>query len=118
MPMKHFITFILVLIIVFCCSCTSKKYLGVFFSVGFEDDTVRLVLDNETLLDTVLTTNYSTGKAYLTAIKRPSKSQTLKLYVNDQLKSIDGPFDSLRIHIYYLERKIDYKYSSKDLVWY
>ncbi len=36
-------------------------------------------------------TNYSTGKAYISSLKLPSKTQNLKLIVNGQSKLIEGP---------------------------
>ena len=92
--------------------------MGIFFSFGFEDDTVKLFVDDEILIDTILSTNYATGKAYLSSIKRPSKTQNLTLNINGQLKLVKGPFDSLKVHISYLDREISYKHSSKKLVLY
>lgn len=79
----------LFIIIIFSFSCKEKEYAAsINFYRLFNNDSIKIELNDTYILDTILSTNYSTMFAYnesLTFYKIP----TLKLYVNSRIFELD-----------------------------
>lgn len=108
------------LIISFCLliySCSKKEYIYLNFSVGYEDDTIKVIYNNNVLIDTIITTNYSTGQAYSYILPMERLQDQLLVNINDSKDTIELKVDSLKIlSIRYLDRILTYQFKSTPII--
>lgn len=61
-----------------------KQYFGLLFAGGFNKDKIEIEYDNRLILDTILSTDYSTVVAHKLALER-QKNKFLNIAVNDSI---------------------------------
>ena len=94
-------------------SCKEKEKVIFCFSVDYDHDTIQVLnSQNEILLDTIITTNYSTGLACNYLLNKDQFTNKFKISVNGKLHDIQEPINEIRIDIYYLNRIIKHEQSS------
>lgn len=94
-------------------SCREKNQVVFSFSINYDCDTVIVFNNhNEILLDTIITTNYSTGLACNYLINKDDLTNEFYISINAENHIIHEPISKIRLDIYYLDRIITHEQSS------
>lgn len=119
--MKKLTLFSALLLLVFNTGCeqstepTSYVYISFDVESNFQNDSVRLALDNQLLLNSPVTTNYSVSLAWSSGLKRLSKTfHRLHFSVvdygiqKDYQVDVTNDTSTVLIHFYKSTKQIDF----------